>query len=234
MAGLTKPSEAGKEAQYNHLGGKTYSSDGRGLFNGVVNGEWQGNNVAYFNERGTFLELEIISGSVRIWRCGNSGWTSYTGKFKVFKKQGGEFVDVTSEIEQIVTPILLNAWEVTFPVLKKGVYRFEYNDALRLDTEWYIEELSPDERPLFYHKNGEYGFFEHGKWQPIGKTLPNCDVLKQLPMVSINDLNPGDYEFTHSMTANAPTKQYNGVIDFNDEVLKNIKRIDVREVEIDG
>lgn len=234
MAGLIKPEEAGKEAQYNHLGGKTHSSDGRGLFDGVIDGNWQGHNVAYFQGQGAFLELEIISGSARIWRCGNSGWNTYTGKLKVFKKQGGEFVDITSEVEQIVTPILLNVWEVTFPALKKGVYRFEYDNALRLDTEWYIEELSPDERPLFYHKNGEYGFFERGKWQPMGEVLPNCDVLKQLPMASINNLNPGEYEFTHLMTADTSAKQYNGVIDFNDEGLKNIKQIDVREVEIDG
>lgn len=87
---------------------------------------------------------------------------------------------------------------------------------------------------IILKKNNNYGYYKTGKWYSLGDTLPSCDIIKSQGMPSLETLNPGDYDFTHPMTTNAPQKQYSGVINFNDESLKNIKKIDVREVEIDG
>lgn len=97
-----------------------------------------------------------------------------------------------------------------------------------------LELISPSKTRYILKKDNDYGYYKTGAWHSLGNSLPECNVIKEQGMSSLGTLNPGDYEFTHLMTANAPTKQYNGVIDFNDEGLKNIKRIDVREVEIDG
>lgn len=97
-----------------------------------------------------------------------------------------------------------------------------------------LELISPYK--MRYHilkKNNNYGYYKSGKWHSLGDTLPSCDIIKSQGMPSLETLNQGDYDFTHSMTTNAPQKQYSGIINFNDEGLKNIKGIDVKEVELD-
>lgn len=151
MAGKCKPSIAGlgREASYTVLSmsssqGSGGTIDNCGLFNGTNPNEWNTANVFYWGEVANFLEIEIKQ-DCNIWRCGTSSWANSNGKLNIFlyNDTTSSYDNITNTVEQTTKNIDNNNWEKTIIGLKKGRYKFTISSGLRLDSEWYIENISP-------------------------------------------------------------------------------------------
>lgn len=158
MAGNSKPSNIGEEASFKLLSGSGHSGQtGKGLFDGIQVNEWNTDKVFYWNSTGHYIEIEIISPIVNIWRSGTSDWSTYTKPLKISKWNGSSYIDITDSYPQTITAINHTQWEKTITNLPSGRYKLEYSAAYRMDSEWYIEEAnlqkfllsSNDEKTLF-------------------------------------------------------------------------------------
>lgn len=144
MAGNAKPDIQGlaEEADYTLIiGSSAQGQNGQGLFDGVTINEWNTSKVFYWSSASDYIEIDIHSNLVNIWRSGTTQWSGENGTLKIGKWNGSAYVDITSEIPQKLTSIVNGSWEKTISNLEKGRYRFSFNTAYRLDSEWYIESI---------------------------------------------------------------------------------------------
>ncbi|MBD8840368.1 laminin G domain-containing protein [Paenibacillus sp. FSL K6-4396] len=146
MAGKSKPNilNLGQEASYQVL--SLVGSQGSGgtvqlpgLFDGNNPNEWNTLKVMYWQTADNFIEINISTPKVNIWRSGTTSWKQYIGSLKIKYWNGSSYVDVTNNYLQTVTQIAETQWEKTILDLPSGRYRFEYGTAFRLDSEWFIE-----------------------------------------------------------------------------------------------
>ena len=148
MAGTSKPNveELGQEAQYNVL--SYNNSNGNtsgicGLFDGKDTQILDETNFYWYMEEKYYVEIEILSESVNIWKIGYG--SPYIAPLKIYK-----YNDSTSQYENITSQITQTLvagkgeWEKFISNLPKGKYKFCGNPdvgvSYRLDSEWYIEE----------------------------------------------------------------------------------------------
>lgn len=111
-----------------------------GLFNGVAANEWNSGNVLYMNG-GNYFVMTFYQ-PVNIYRSGTGTWNSYCDKFKIEKLSEAtkEFIDISSEIEQITSGIGNTSWELTIKELPSGTYKFILPaGGYRIDSEWFLE-----------------------------------------------------------------------------------------------
>lgn len=163
MAGISKPNvdSLGKEAKYTVLsckdrGGSTPSNCG--LFDGTTNGAWDSSKIFYWQESPHYLEIEILSYRVNIWRSGNN--YGHHSELTIEKWDGEKYIDVTKIYPQVLTSITNLELEKTICNLPKGKYKFIRNNGYRLDAEWHIEEIKSikyliqDKNNILYTLNG--------------------------------------------------------------------------------
>lgn len=148
MAGTSKPNveELGQEAQYNVL--SYNNSNGNtsgicGLFDGKDTQILDETNFYWYMEEKYYVEIEILSESVNIWKIGYG--SPYIAPLKIYK-----YNDSTSQYENITSQITQTLvagkgeWEKFISNLPKGKYKFcgnpDVGGSYRLDSEWYIEE----------------------------------------------------------------------------------------------
>lgn len=139
MAGKSKPNilNLGQEASYQVL--SLVGSQGSGgtvqlpgLFDGNNPNEWNTLKVMYWQTADNFIEINISTPKVNIWRSGTTSWKQYIGSLKIKYWNGSSYVDVTNNYLQTVTQIAETQWEKTILDLPSGRYRFEYGTAFRL------------------------------------------------------------------------------------------------------
>lgn len=150
MAGNAKPQVPllGPEAIYTRLNGfSANNQDGQGLFDGTTVDGWDTNSVFYWNAVTSYVEINILSSLVHIWRSGVSSYPANKGSLKIKKWDGSAYVDVTSTFPQTLSNLTNLAWERTIENLPMGQYRFEYGSGARIDSEWFIEDVSPPTPP---------------------------------------------------------------------------------------
>ncbi|WP_142415394.1 hypothetical protein [Hathewaya massiliensis] len=161
MAGIAKPSIDGlrKEAQYkvisfNGIGGGTINNFG--LFDGTTPDEWNTSRVFYWRNN-AYLEIEILTPIVNIWRCGTTTWADRNAPLNIFKLENGIYIDVTRHYPQKTTQVKEAQWEKTIESLPKGTYKFTspLNEPFRIDSEWYIETVK-DYNYLLKNNNHYY------------------------------------------------------------------------------
>jgi F5/8 type C domain. len=143
MAGSAKPNIEGLniEADYTLVrANSNIGQTGMGLFDGTQSDEWNTNRVFYWYDSTDYIEVEIRSKLVNIWRSGTSSWPGYTSPLQIYKLENDTFVNVTSQYPQTITPINHTNWEKTISNLPKGRYRFIKGASLRIDSEWFIEK----------------------------------------------------------------------------------------------
>lgn len=166
MAGNSKPNipNLGKEASYQVL--SLVGSQGSGgtvqlpgLFDGNNPNEWNTDKVMYWQTADHFIEINISSPKVNIWRSGTTDWKSYINSLKIKYWNGSLYVDVTANYPQTVTQITEKQWEKTISNLPSGRYRFEYGTERRLDSEWFIE-TSPSNKILLSSGGRYYSTFK--------------------------------------------------------------------------
>ncbi|MNW52591.1 hypothetical protein D3C74_301160 [compost metagenome] len=164
MAGTAKPSDTLLEASYTLIGGSgsfdAGTQNGAGLFDGALVNEWNTNRVHYWASSVDYIEIDILSNSVNIWRSGTTDWNGYYYPLKIKKWNGASYDDVTSQFTQNCSNITQNKWEKTIENLPKGRYRFEYSNGVRLDSEWFIE-LIPNNKLLLHSNNKMYSITSH-------------------------------------------------------------------------
>lgn len=195
MAGTAKPNVVGLrgEASYTLIGGVGESnSKPSGLFNGVQANEWSSANVMYWNNASNYIEIDILSVGVNIWRSGTTSWKTYIGQLKIEKWNGYSYDDVTSQYTQVLTAITETQWEKTITNLPKGRYKFSYSSGLRLDSEWFIEDISIYK--TFILHNGEYKKYHLG-------TPTIIDVNTAIPIMTSNT-TPNGEAITDSINPN--------------------------------
>lgn len=149
MGGIAKPNieKLGKEAKYKVISIKSSSGSGGtlekcGLFDGTTPNAWNIPEVFYWNEGYDYhLEIDILSYHVNIWRSGTANFSSYCNPLIIYKWNGNEYIDVSDLYKQTTSAIKNGEWEKTIYNLPKGRYKFTNNKKLRLDSEWYIEEV---------------------------------------------------------------------------------------------
>ena len=145
MAGLLKPNihGIGVEASYEIVDSSMSSSTtAQGLFDGVRVNKWDNPSVCYWNEYGQEYLILKINNKCNIYRAGTTSWASACQKFNISKLIDGNFIDVTSSVEQTTSAITDQEWEKTISNLEKGTYKFTIPvGTLRLDSEWYIENI---------------------------------------------------------------------------------------------
>lgn len=144
-AGTAKPSGVQKEASYEVLGVNGHQHSGNsindcGLFDGTQVNEWNTSNVMYWSDYSTYVELNINE-PCNIWRSGTTTWSRYYKPLKILKWDGTNYNDITSTINQSLSPITETSWEKTISNLPAGRYKFAYKENYRLDSEWYIESV---------------------------------------------------------------------------------------------
>ncbi|OLN21695.1 hypothetical protein BTO30_13410 [Domibacillus antri] len=241
MAGTAKPIVSGlkQEAQYTHIGGDLYDvQTGSGLFDGTQVNEWNTNKVAYWNAAGTYVEVDILSNKVNIWRSGTTTWPTYTGAFVIKKWNESTLVydDVTSSYPQAITAINETQWEKTISDLPKGKYRFEYSSALRMDSEWYIE-LNTSNKTLIFN-GGEYKKYDDAttSWVSVSTTTPTqaqfeSDGMDSIPDWSALSLLAGNIEVvTWTDEDNAIRNVSKSAIP-QDQLVQMTRDINIRSIE---
>lgn len=186
MAGVAKPSVAniGREASYTVIGvsgsqgsGGTVSSCG--LFDGTTPDAYSVASVMYWETAGNYVEIDITSTKVNIWRSGTTSWPSYTRTLTIKKWNGSAYDDVTSMYPQTATSATTNGkWEKTISNLPKGRYRFERdpnatNATYRIDSEWYIENVANNK--FLISSNGEYQSIRN-RTVDTSKEMARCGV----------------------------------------------------------
>lgn len=145
MAGNARPRAAniGEEAHFKLLSGSgSNGQTGKGLFDSRQVNEWNTDGVFYWSKTGEFVEIEIISPVVNIWRSGTESWASYNSPLKISKWSGSSYIDVTNSYPQTITNINQTRWEKTISRLPSSRYKFERGAGYRMDSEWYIEDAS--------------------------------------------------------------------------------------------
>ncbi|NRU52594.1 hypothetical protein [Clostridium beijerinckii] len=147
MAGSAKPSVAGlgSQAQYTVIGvvgsqGSGGTVSNCGLFDGTTVNEWNTSHVMYWSGSSTYLEINIISSKVNIWRCGTTSWIGSKAPLQILQWNGSAYIDVTTTYAQTLNSITETQWEKTIANLPSGRYKFVGVNA-RLDSEWYIESV---------------------------------------------------------------------------------------------
>jgi hypothetical protein len=144
MSGILKPNVIGlgKEITLTNI---TYGNiTWAGLFtNGLFDGS--NNDINFAENYGWAVEADYIqfttNSKINIWRQVSKGYSTYLGLLKIFKKDiNGNFVDITSTINQVVTNLPILSWEKTISNLSAGTYRITGGGTSRIDGEWYIEE----------------------------------------------------------------------------------------------
>jgi len=166
MAGTAKPDIEGlkQEGKYKVI---SFSGTGGGavenfgLFDGTTPNEWDTPRVFYWTDtRNDYLEIEILSPKVNIWRCGFST-TGRSNPLTIKKWDGYSYIDVTTQYPQVLSDIGNPNWEQTISGLPKGVYKFMGGNGLRVDVEWYIEDLLST-KYLLKQNNQYYTFNNSG------------------------------------------------------------------------
>lgn len=188
MSGLSKPNipNLGEEASFTLIGGLGSSgTQPSGLFNGVSVNEWNTINVMYWNALTNYVEIDIYD-DVNIWRAGTTDWANSKSPLNIkrYNQQSLTYDDVTALYPQTLTAVVENQWEKTIQKLPKGRYRFE-STGLRIDSEWYLENVSPLSKTLILH-DGEYK-----RWNNSVGSLDNVNAIPimtsdVLPSGSVN------------------------------------------------
>lgn len=146
MAGNMKPNipNLGGEAIYTLLKGcgNSVSQNGIGLFDGTCVNEWDSNRVFYWSGSSSYLDIEILSSKVNIYRSGTTSWSGNMGVLDILKHDGTDYtIKVT---EQYTLPCSTSttekSWDKFINQLPSGKYRFKQKSGLRIDSEWYIED----------------------------------------------------------------------------------------------
>ena len=212
MAGIAKPDVDNlmQEAEYlvlDVLGSKGSGGTAQqcGLFDGNTPNEWNTQRIMYWYDKSNYLEIEILSEKVNIWRCGSTTWSTSNKPLTILKYDNGSYIDVTQLYSQTLTPITNLQWERTIENLPKGRYKFVGGNGYRMDTEWYIEARIK----FLIKQNNQYYtiksmYYNNGNFKPLtleGVTLPtkndyenfgfeNIDVLTKEMTVDVETFRP--------------------------------------------
>lgn len=125
-----------------------WNQTGAGLFDKLINystnmGQTNlGVYWAYANGEDTTLEITVKE-PFRIWRSKNfletSGYGGYAQNLRIFKKDGINWVDVSSN--NLTIDYNFVKWQLFTKELMPGTYRFKGIDyKYRFDLEWFIEK----------------------------------------------------------------------------------------------
>ena len=141
MAGTTRPSECSrsKESKYKVIGGNCYQGTITESFcpilDGVENSGWATKESFFWNEQGSYFEVEIMN-LTRIWTYGmnNAVWNA---SLTIYRKEGNDYVDVsdTYKIQRLGESI--PGWYVLYEKVPAGIYKFV--SSYRVDSEWFFE-----------------------------------------------------------------------------------------------
>lgn len=155
MAGIAKPNIEGlkKQASYKLIGFNNQIGNTQpcGLFDGITTKSLTETSFYWYNQETYYIEIEILSESVNIWKIGYG--EQYKAALKIYKYNDitDAYEDISSQISQTLQAGEM-VWEKTISNLSKGKYKFCGNSKpdyettgayYRLDTEWYIEEEKP-------------------------------------------------------------------------------------------
>ncbi|EPY2304972.1 hypothetical protein ACXATD_000596 [Clostridium sporogenes] len=194
MAGIAKPNieKLGKEAKYKVISIKASSGSGGtlekcGLFDGITSNAWNTPEVFYWNEDYDYhLEIDILSDNINIWRSGTANFSSYCNPLIIYKWDENDYVDVSNLYKQTTSAIKNGEWEKTIYDLPKGRYKFTNNKKLRLDSEWYIEEIK-NNKYLLKQNNNYYSI--NNNYIDLGKINNSEDLNTIIDEHGHNDLS---------------------------------------------